>query len=416
MDKIIIKGGKKLKGAVRISGSKNAALPLIAATVLTDEDCILKNIPDLVDIRTMLTILEGTGKKCIREKGRVIIKKSGEIRPFAPYDLVRKMRASIVFLGPLLARCRVAMVSLPGGCAIGSRPVNIHLDGLKALGAREMLESGYVNLSAKKLKGTRIVFDYPSVGATENILMASVLAEGVTVIENYAREPEIDDLVNFLNTCGATISFGKDCITVRGVEKMQGAEYSVIPDRIEAGTYLLAGAVTGGDVTLNSVCPRHIDNILSKLKETGCAITETENTVRIRASAAPKSVDVSTLPYPGFPTDMQAQWMVLMCRAKGDSRITESVFENRFMHVQELTRMGADIRIKGNAAVIRGGTKFIGASVMATDLRASAALILAGLVAKGRTEILRVYHLDRGYEKIEEKLRKLGADISRIRE
>lgn len=415
MDKIIIEGGNKLSGEVRISGSKNASLPILAATILTDEDCIIHNVPDLQDIGTMIKLLEIVGKKCFFEEDRITIKKNKALKPFAPYDLVRKMRASVLLLGPLLARCLKADVSLPGGCAIGLRPVNIHINALKALGAKEKLMHGYVSMHAKKLIGNKIIFDFPSVGATENILMAATLSSGITLIENFAKEPEIDDLINFLNSMGANVIQEKNYLKITGVEKLKGIEYTVIPDRIEAGTYLIAAAITGGDVKVSPVIPEHIENILQKLIEAGENISIKKDTVHIKAIKTPKQVDIETMPYPGFPTDMQAQWMVLMCIARDSSQIIETVFENRFMHVQELLRMGADIKIKGNVANIKGKTKFLGASVMATDLRASAALVLAGLIAAGKTEILRVYHLDRGYEKIEEKLSALGAKIRRVK-
>jgi UDP-N-acetylglucosamine 1-carboxyvinyltransferase len=415
VDKFLIKGGKRLEGAISISGSKNSALPILFATLLTDEKIILKNIPNLRDIDTTLKLLRFLGKKIDRKQDEIIIEQTDSIKTEAEYDLVRQMRASALVMGPLVARYGHVKVSLPGGCAIGARPLNIHLDGLKKLGADINLEEGYVNLKASGLKGAKIVLDYPSVGATENIIMAAVLAKGVTIIENIAREPEIEDLCDFLNSMGADIKgMGSNCLTINGVKKLNSLEYKVIPDRIEAGTFMIASAVTGGNVLLKNVFFDHLNFVIDKMKETGVEFVKEKEGLRILSSKVIKPISIETLPYPGFSTDMQAQWMLFMTQAEGGSMITETVFENRFMHVSELQRMGAALDIKGNSVFVKGNSRLSAAPVMATDLRASAALVLAGLIAEGETEISRIYHIDRGYEHIEVKLNELGADVKRV--
>ena len=415
MDKILVKGGRPLKGTIPVRGSKNSTLPLMAAALLAEEPCVLRNVPCLHDVFTMDKILSSMGAT-IEFTGRYMTLDASTLdSQVAPYDLVRKMRASFFVLGPLLARLGQARVSLPGGCAIGSRPVDIHLKGLEALGADVNIEDGYV-VATGRLKGTDFALDFPSVGATENLLMAAARAEGVTRLSNVAREPEIADLARFLNAMGAQISgAGTDLITVLGVDALGGAEHTVIADRIEAATFLVAGVATHGDVTVQQVNPEHLPAFLSKLRETGADI-ETEGTrIRARATNGFKGVDVSTQPFPGFPTDLQAQMMAMLCVANGVSVIKESVFENRFMQVAELARMGADIDLDGNTAIVRGVGALSGAPVMASDLRASAALVIAGLIAeKGETAIARVYHIDRGYERIEERLAAVGAHIERV--
>jgi UDP-N-acetylglucosamine 1-carboxyvinyltransferase len=416
VDKIIIKGGKKLKGEIAISGSKNAALPIIVSSLLTEGWNTVYNVPDLMDVRTIKRLLVGLGAKI--EEGKTLRINAGTVSNCeASYDLVKTMRASILVLGPLVARMGRARVSLPGGCAIGARPVNLHLKALQALGAEIELRDGYVEAKASRLKGAKIYFDISTVTGTENIMMAATLAKGTTVLGNAAREPEIINLTSVLNDMGAKITgAGTDVITIEGVESLSPVEARVIPDRVEAGTYMIAAGITGGDVTIRGCDPRHLDVPIEKLKEAGVKITPLEGGLRVRGSKGIRSVDIKTLPYPGFPTDLQAQMMVLMSAAEGISVITESVFENRFMHVNELIRMGADIVIEGNSAIVKGVKKLRGAPVMATDLRASASLVLAGLAGEGKTELSRVYHIDRGYERIEEKLSSLGADIRRVRE
>ncbi len=417
MDKIIITGGKKLKGEVTISGSKNATLPIQVATLLTDAECTLLNVPQLRDINTMNDVLRAIGMNIKGKKDNFVYQAKGALKNMAPYDLVKTMRASVLVVGPLLARLGEAKVALPGGCAIGLRPINIHLDGFKKLGAKVEIRKGYVNLKAKKLVGNRITLDFPSVGATENLMMAAVLAEGKTVIDNAAREPEIVDLADFLNTLGAQISgAGTGMITIKGVKELGSGTHAVIPDRIETGTFMVASAITGGDIRIKNARLDHLTALADKLRSTGVEIKEQDGDILVDGSPKIKPVEVETMPYPGFPTDMQAQMMSLMCITPGTSIFTETIFENRFMHVGELQRMGADIVLKGNIAFVNGVKSLSGAQVMATDLRASAALILAGLVAKGETEISRIYHLDRGYERIEVKLAKLGAKIKRIGE
>lgn len=416
MDKIIIEGGKKLKGEIAISGSKNAALPIIVSSLLTEGWNTVHNVPDLMDVRTVKRLLVGLGVK-IEGGNPLRINAESITNCEASYDLVKTMRASILVLGPLVARMGRASVSLPGGCAIGARPVNLHLKALQALGAEIELRDGYVEAKASRLKGATIYFDISTVTGTENIMMAATLAKGTTVLENAAREPEIINLASVLNDMGAKIAgAGTDVITIEGVESLNPVEAGVIPDRVEAGTYMIAAGITGGDVMIRGCDPRHLDAPMTKLKETGVKITPGEGDLRVVGRRNITSVDVKTLPYPGFPTDLQAQMMAFMSVADGMSVITESVFENRFMHVNELIRMGADIVIEGNSAIVRGVKKLHGAPVMATDLRASASLVLAGLVSEGKTELSRVYHIDRGYERIEEKLSSLGADIRRVRE
>jgi len=420
MDKIIIQGGCPLEGEVTVSGSKNAALPILISSLLTAEPCVYQSIPNLADIHTTLRLLSGLGVKVDRTAwagGGDLMLQAERIDKFeASYDLVKTMRASFLVLGPLLARFGAARVSTPGGCAIGARPVNLHLKGLEALGATIEQDHGYLAAKAARLRGAKIYLDLPSVGATENLLMAAALAEGTTVIENAAKEPEIEDLAAVLNKMGAKINgAGSDIIKIEGVGELHGVTHRVIPDRIEAGSFVIAGALAGGEVTVKGARPAHLDAFLIKLKEAGLTLTVEEDGVRVKGGGKLKSVDVTTLPYPGFPTDLQAQTMVLMSVAEGVSVITETIFENRFMHAQELDRMGADIRLEGNRALIRGVKKLSGAPVMASDLRASVALVLAGLVAGGTTEVSRVYHLDRGYEHIERKLSQLGAKIERVK-
>ncbi len=421
MDKILVRGGRKLEGEVAISGSKNAALPILISSLLTPEKCFYQGIPDLRDIHTVLRLLSGLGVKVNKEGhdggvDQVSLQADNVVKQEAPYDLVKTMRASFLVLGPLLSRFGVARVSTPGGCAIGSRPVNLHLKGLAEMGADIKQVHGYIEVKAKRLRGAKIYLDLPSVGATENLMMAAALAEGMTVIENAAKEPEVEELASLLNTMGGNIhGAGSDTIRIEGVNSLQGVSHRVIPDRIEAGTFMVAAALTGGNILVRGARPDHLDAFLVKLQESKVAVCLGEGMVRVRGGEKPKSVDITTLPYPGFPTDLQAQIMVLMSVAVGVSVVTENIFENRFMHVLELNRMGADIRLEGNRAIVKGVASLSGAPVMATDLRASVSLVLAGLAAKGQTEISRVYHLDRGYEHIEEKLSELGADIERVK-
>ena len=416
MDEILINGGNRLAGEVRISGAKNSALPILASTILGGGECVITNVPRVVDVLTMGKLLGILGAKVSHEGNRAVIQADVIASTEAPYDLVKTMRASVLVLGPLVARWGEAKVSLPGGCAIGSRPVNLHLAGLAKLGADISIEHGYITAKAKRLKGARIYCDTPTVTGTENLMMAASLAEGVTMLENAAKEPEIADLADFLVKRGARIhGAGTDVMTIEGVRELHGGDHEVIPDRIEAGTFLAAAAVTQGDVTTTHCCPRHLEAVLMKLREAGADVQEEKDTVHLTMSDKLKGTDVRTLPFPGFPTDMQAQMVALMSLAEGTSVITETVFESRFMHVEELWRMGADIRVEGNRLVVTGCKKLTGAPVMASDLRASAGLIVAGLAAEGTTQVQRVYHLDRGYERIEEKLRALGADVRRRR-
>ena len=414
MDKLVIKGGKRLKGEVEISGAKNAALPVIAAALLAPGEHTISRVPDLRDIKTMGRLLENMGAEFHYEPHKAVIA-TNKIRNLgAPYELVKEMRASVLVLGPMLARFGRAKVSLPGGCAIGARPINLHLMGLEKMGAKIELESGYVMASAKRLKGAVIYFDIVTVTGTENLMMAASLAKGVTVLENAAREPEVVDLANALTAMGAKIKgAGESIIEIEGVDELRPLTHKVIPDRIETGTFMAIAGITGGDITINGCMPEHIQAFLIKLKAAGLEVEETADGVRAVGPARPNAVDMETAPYPGFPTDMQAQFMALMSKAQGTSIITETIFENRFMHVAELRRMGADISFKGSTATVRGVRKLKGANVMATDLRASASLVVAALGAEGETTIHRVYHLDRGYEKIEEKLTMLGVDVRR---
>ena len=416
MDKLSIEGGLPLAGEIRISGAKNAALPILCASILTADTLQVQNVPHLRDVTTTLNLLAQMGiELSLDEKLGVSLNGSGLSHFVAPYDLVKTMRASILVLGPLVARFGEARVSLPGGCAIGMRPVDLHIKGLQALGAEITIEHGYVHARSKRLKGTRLVMDLVTVTGTENLMMAACLAEGTTVIENAAREPEVVDLANCLNAMGAKVEgAGTDIITIHGVEQLHGATYPVMPDRIETGTFLVAAAATGGDVTLTGARPDTLDAVLATLREAGAEIDTEEDRIRLRMHGRPRAVGLRTAPYPAFPTDMQAQFMTLNCVAEGTSTVTETIFENRFMHVQELRRLGADIEVDGKTAVIRGVPRLEGATVMATDLRASASLVIAGLVARGETIVDRIYHLDRGYERIEEKLSQVGARVKRI--
>ena len=417
MDKLIITGGVALDGEIRISGSKNAALPVLAATLLAEGPMTVGNVPHLQDVTTTMELLGAMGVTLMIDEKLAIETDVSTIQHFsAPYDLVKTMRASILVLGPLLARFGQAEVSLPGGCAIGSRPVNLHIHGLQAMGADISVENGYIKARAKRLKGAKIVLDMVTVTGTENLMMAAALADGVTVLENAAREPEVVDLANCLNRMGARISgAGTSAITIEGVEQLNGIRYDVVPDRIETGTYLVAAAITGGRIKVKDTQPETLDAVIAKLREAGAEIEVGPDWISLDMKGRrPKAVDVHTSPYPAFPTDMQAQFTALNAVAEGSSTITETVFENRFMHVQELERMGAVVRLEGNTAIINGVKQLTGAPVMATDLRASASLVLAGLVAKGDTEVQRIYHIDRGYERIEEKLQQLGATIRRV--
>lgn len=418
MEKLIVKGGNRLVGAVKTSGAKNAVLPIIAASILGTTPSHLDEVPMLEDVHTISEVLKclGLSVKCSPEKNVLDID-STEITSYeAPYELVRTMRASFLVMGPLLARIGKARISMPGGCAIGARPIDIHLKGFEALGVKIEQGHGYIEASAPEgLKGTSIYFDFPSVGATENIMMAASLAEGTTILENAAEEPEIVDLANYLNKMGAKIrGAGTDTIRIEGVDKLHGADYTIIPDRIEAGTYMIAAAMTGGDVVVENVLPEHQKPLIAKLREAGAVVEEDIDKVRVIGKNPLKAVSIKTLPYPGFPTDMQAQMMAMMVIAEGRSKVTETVFENRFMHVVELNRMGAQISTEGRSAVIDGPCKLTGCDVRATDLRAGAAMILAGLVAEGTTRIGDLHHIDRGYENIVAKLKNMGADIERV--
>ncbi len=419
MDKLIIQGGGPLSGEIRISGAKNAALPILAGALLAEHPVVIGNIPHLHDITTTMSLLGQMGVTLsVDEKMRVEVDTSTISSFRAPYELVKTMRASIIVLGPLLARFGEAEVSLPGGCAIGSRPVDIHLKGLEAMGADIHVEAGYIHASCERLKGARIVLDMVTVTGTENLMMAATLAEGVTILENAAREPEVSDLANFLNALGAKISgIGTDTLTIEGVEALatKDLSYDILPDRIEAGTYLVAAAVTGGKIKIKDVQPNILDMVLSKLKEAGAELSIGDDWIELNMQGKrAKAVSFKTAPYPGFPTDMQAQFMVLNVLAEGTSVMTETIFENRFMHVHELQRLGADIKLEGNTAICTGKASLEGATVMATDLRASASLVIAGLVSTGETVIERIYHIDRGYECIEEKTALLGGKIRRI--
>ncbi len=420
MDKIVVEGGVRLSGKIPISGAKNAALPLLAAALLPSGRSIYKNVPGLADVRTMAKLLtmlgwevEGSGTDTLSIGSPA----PDKLKLEAPYDLVKTMRASVLVLGPLVARYGRARVSLPGGCAIGARPIDQHLKGLQAMGAEVKLDHGYVDVTCKRLRGATIVLDVPTVTGCENLIMAAALAQGRTVLENAAREPEVEELALVLNKMGAKIQgAGTPIITIEGVDELSPIEHAIIPDRIEAGTFAVAAAITRGDVLLEGARPEHLDAVIAKLRAVGVYVAAEDGGLRVRGTGELRAVDIVTQPHPGFPTDMQAQFMVLASIASGQSVIKEMIFENRYMHVPELGRMGADIQVSGRVAVIRGGAKLTAAPVMATDLRASASLVLAGLVAQGKTEVLRVYHLDRGYESIEKKLAGCGAKIERVAE
>jgi len=417
LDKLIIRGGRRLTGEVSVSGSKNAALPILFTTILAPGRHEIRNVPALRDINTSIRLLESLGAKVEGQSGTVHVDATGIDQVEATYDLVKTMRASVLVLGPLLARFGRSRVSLPGGCAIGARPIDQHLKGLAAMGAEIRLSHGYVEAEAKSLRGARIHFDLSTVGGTEHLLMTAALAKGETVLENAAREPEIAELAEVLNGMGARIEgAGTDTIRILGVEQLAPMNHRVMPDRIEAGTFMIAAAITGGDVRIRDMRLEHLDALAFKLQDAGVEVFSRDNAVQVRAPERIRPVNIKTRPYPGFPTDMQAQFMALMCLADGASVISENIFENRFMHVAELLRFGADILIEGNTATVKGVRRLSGAPVMATDLRASASLVLAGLAAENTTEISRIYHLDRGYERIEEKLKGLGADIERVKE
>ncbi|EGF30206.1 UDP-N-acetylglucosamine 1-carboxyvinyltransferase [Oxalobacteraceae bacterium IMCC9480] len=416
MDKLLITGGNRLSGDIFISGAKNAALPILCAGLLTADSVQLSNVPQLQDVTTMLKLLRQMGLRAEQEGNHVMLNGASIDKLEAPYDMVKTMRASILVLGPLLARFGEAKVSLPGGCAIGSRPVDQHIKGLQAMGAEITIEAGYIHARAKKLKGTRIVTDMITVTGTENLLMAATLADGETVLENAAREPEVADLAHLLVAMGAKIEgIGTDRLVIQGVASLHGAEHTVIADRIETGTFLCAVAATGGDVILKNTRSDILDVALDKLREAGVILTSGPDWIRVQMAARPKAISFRTTEYPGFPTDMQAQFMALNCIADGTSHVTETIFENRFMHVQEMNRLGAAIDIEGNIAIVKGVDKFVGAPVMATDLRASASLVIAGLAAQGQTLIERIYHLDRGYDRMEVKLSAVGAQIERVK-
>ena len=421
MDKLIIRGGHSLNGEIEISGAKNAALPELCAALLTDQEVVLRNVPKLQDVSTMLKLIRNMGVTCAHEDDGTVRLNAGALnKPEAPYEMVKTMRASVLALGPLLARFGHAKVSLPGGCAIGSRPVDQHIKGLQAMGAQINVEHGYMVASLadgrRRLKGARIATDMVTVTGTENFLMAAALAEGETVLENAAQEPEIPDLAEMLIRMGAKIEgHGTSRIHIQGVEKLHGCEHAVVADRIEAGTFLCAVAATGGDVILKNARGDHLDAVIVKLREAGASVEVGSGFVRVKASGRMKAQSFRTTEYPGFPTDMQAQFMALNCIAEGTSKVTETIFENRFMHVNELVRLGANIQIDGKVSVVQGVSQLSGATVMATDLRASASLVIAGLVAEGETIVDRIYHLDRGYDRMEAKLRKVGAQIERVK-
>ena len=417
-EKLIISGENRLQGTVRIDGAKNSALSIMAATLLTKDVCILRNVPRLTDVDTMAAVIRKLGIKVEWRGDNTLYIDSDDFNNCeAPYELVKMMRGSILVMGPLLARLKKAKISLPGGCSIGARPVDYHIKGFEALGAQVEVEKGYIEAKVDKLKGDDIYLDFPSLGATENIMMAACLAEGVTKIENAAKDPEVVELGHFLNKMGAKVKgLGTDLIEIEGVKKLHGADYTIIPDRIEAGTYMIAAAITGGDVLIEKADPLLLKPLIVKLEEAGVRIELEKNLIKVMGPDRVKAMDIKTLPFPGFPTDMQPQFMALSCVAKGTSVITETVFEKRFVHTGDLIRMGADIKIEGHSAIIKGVKKLSAAPVMASDLRGGAALILAGLVAEGTTELSRMYHLDRGYVKLEEKLNSLGADIKRVKE
>jgi UDP-N-acetylglucosamine 1-carboxyvinyltransferase len=416
MDAIRIRGGKRLSGRIRVSGAKNAALPILCATLLSDGESLLRNVPRLRDIDTTAALLRFLGRRIELGTNTAKIEAGSDVRPEAPYELVKQMRASIMVLGPLLARFGRAKVSLPGGCQIGSRPVDQHLKGLEALGATMRLERGYILAECKRLRGNEVVFDMPTVTGTENLMMAAALAKGRSTLVNCAREPEVEELGRVLNKMGAKVDgAGTDVIHIEGKDELEPFDHAIISDRIEAGTYMVAVAAAGGDVLLDGAPLEDLETLVVKMRQAGVEIGREGDAVRVRRDKPLKPVDITTAPHPGFPTDMQAQFMVLMCLAEGTSKINEKIFENRFMHVPELSRMGADIEVDGHTAHVHGGKKLSGAKVMATDLRASASLVIAGLVADGETVVRRVYHLDRGYERIEKKLAGVGADIERIK-
>ena len=417
MDKIVVEGGSRLVGSISVSGAKNAALPILAASILPSGPSTFKNVPQLQDVATMAKLLRQLGGEVDGQRTRVVHPPHGKkLKLEAPYELVKTMRASVLVLGPLVARFGKARVSQPGGCAIGTRPIDQHLKGLEAMGAKIRLDHGYVDVECKRLRGATIVLDMPTVTGCENLMMAAALAKGRTVLENAAREPEVEDLALLLNKMGARVQgAGTAIITIDGVDELQPVEHTIIPDRIEAGTFAIAAAVTRGDLLLEGAQAEHMDAILAKLRGAGVTVTVESGGVRVRGGGDIRPVDITTQPHPGFPTDMQAQFMVMATQARGESMIKETIFENRFMHVPELSRMGADIHTDGRVAVIRGPRKLAGAAVMATDLRASASLVIAGMIASGKTAVLRVYHLDRGYEAIEKKLRGVGAKIKRVK-
>ncbi len=419
LEKLVIHGGNRLEGTVKISGAKNAVLPIIAASLLGQSPSLLEEVPDLEDVRTISKVLCQLGVNVVNKGNDVLYIDSSKITSCeAPYELVRKMRASFLIMGPLLARCGHAKISLPGGCAIGTRPIDLHLKGFEALGAEIEIGHGYIEAKAPNgLTGAKIYLDFPSVGATENIIMAASMAKGQTIIENPAHEPEIIDLANYLNMMGANIrGAGTNVIKIEGVERLEGKNYTIIPDRIEAGTYMVAAAMTKGDVYIENAISEHLKPVIAKLKEANVEIIEDVNGIRVRGNGQIKAVDIKTLPYPGFPTDMQAQFMAMSTIAEGTSVVSETVFENRFMHVDELKRMGANIKIEGRSAVVEGVAKLTGCEVKATDLRAGAAMVLAGLVAEGETRVGCIHHIDRGYDGLVNKLCGLGADIARVDE
>lgn len=412
MPKIIVKKSEPLRGTVKIDGAKNAVLPIIAATLLVEGKSVLKGVPNLRDVHVISDLLRHLGAEVTYEGTTLTVDASNITTCEAPYELVRKMRASFLVMGPLLARFNHTKISMPGGCAIGTRPIDLHLKGFKSLGAEVEIDHGFVEAKTEKLTGNKLYLDFPSVGATENIMMAAALAEGTTIIENAAEEPEIVDLANFLNEMGANVKgAGTNTIKIKGVESLKGAEHTVIPDRIEAATYMVAAAMTKGDITVENVLMEHLKPIIAKLRETGCEIIEMENAVRVIGPEVLKPIDIKTLPHPGFPTDVQAQFMAMLTIANGTAVVIETVFENRFMHVAEFNRMGADIKIEGRSAIVNGVDKLYGAKVNATDLRAGAALILCGLIAEGETQIGEIYHIQRGYVDIDKKIRALGGNI-----
>jgi len=417
-EKLIIFGGNRLQGTVRIDGAKNSALSIMAAALLTKDVCILRNVPRLTDVDTMAAVIRKLGVNVEWKEDNTLYIDSDNFNNYeAPYELVKMMRASILVMGPLLARLKRAKISLPGGCAIGARPVDYHIKGFETLGAQVEVEKGYIEAKVNKLKGDDIYLDFPSLGATENIMMAACLAEGITKIENAAKDPEVVELGRLLNKMGAKVKgLGTDLIKIEGVKELHGIDYTIIPDRIEAGTYMIAAAITGGDVLIEKADPLLLKPLIVKLEEAGVQIKIKKNLIKVVGPERVKAVDIKTLPFPGFPTDMQPQFMALSCVAKGTSVITETVFENRFVHAGDLIRMGADIKIEGHSTIVKGVKELSAAPVMASDLRGGAALVLAGLVAEGTTELSRIYHLDRGYVKLEEKLTSLGADIKRVKE